>query len=307
MSPLDRIFKRSPTAAGLPPVSQLSVLGRSIAFRQVGTGAPIVFFSGGVASSYMWRGVFPHMEDLGRCIAVDRIGTGESARLSGDGPDPYRLDGQRLFMDSLMDGFGFSEPITLVVHGDVSMTVFDWARRHPQSVRALCHMESIVRPMIWPDLLDPARSFLKRARADDASEVFLESDFYLDHAFSEHVVHPLSSDAAKYVRRTFGKTPDARRAYLTGLTDIPIHSSPLKSATTVGAYSQWLQESSIPKLLIAGEPGYLLRDRTRVTAEKLPNQTVVSVIGTHLLPEDSPDGVGVFLSAWYRQQVASAM
>jgi haloalkane dehalogenase len=43
-----------------------------------GTGDPIVFLHGNPTSSYLWRNVIPHLESLGRCIAPDLIGMGES-------------------------------------------------------------------------------------------------------------------------------------------------------------------------------------------------------------------------------------
>lgn len=38
---------------------------------------------------YVWRNVIPHLEGLGRLIACDMIGMGNSDKLSPSGPDRY--------------------------------------------------------------------------------------------------------------------------------------------------------------------------------------------------------------------------
>jgi hypothetical protein len=52
------------------------VLGREMAYVEIGQGDPIVLLHGNPTSSYLWRNVLPHLEPLGRCIAPDLIGMG---------------------------------------------------------------------------------------------------------------------------------------------------------------------------------------------------------------------------------------
>ena len=62
------------------------VLGREMAYVEVGQGDPIVLLHGNPTSSYLWRNVLPHLEPLGRCIAPDLIGMGDSDKLPDSGP-----------------------------------------------------------------------------------------------------------------------------------------------------------------------------------------------------------------------------
>ena len=77
------------------------VLGRNMAYVESGEGDPIVFFHGNITSSYMWRNVIPHVEGLGRCIAIDNIGQGDSEKLPGV-PCTVLVDHQP-FTNALMD------------------------------------------------------------------------------------------------------------------------------------------------------------------------------------------------------------
>src|SRR5215468_1947512 len=66
------------------------VLGREMAYAQVGEGDPIVLLHGNPTSSYLWRNVLPYLQPLGRCIAPDLIGMGDSDKLPNTGPESYR-------------------------------------------------------------------------------------------------------------------------------------------------------------------------------------------------------------------------
>jgi haloalkane dehalogenase len=65
----------------------IEVEGHRIAYIDEGEGAPILFLHGNPTSSYLWRNVLPEVEGLGRLIAPDLIGMGDSDKL----PDPDAL------------------------------------------------------------------------------------------------------------------------------------------------------------------------------------------------------------------------
>lgn len=56
-------------------VEYAMVQGLRMAYRERGTGEPVVFLHGNPTSSYLWRAVMAHVEHLGRCLAPDLIGT----------------------------------------------------------------------------------------------------------------------------------------------------------------------------------------------------------------------------------------
>src|SRR5262245_50224078 len=68
---------------------RIPVLGRMMAVVEVGEGDPIVLLHGNPTSSYIWRNVIPHIQALGRCIAPDLVGMGDSDKLPDSGPGSY--------------------------------------------------------------------------------------------------------------------------------------------------------------------------------------------------------------------------
>ena len=62
----------------LPPEQFTQVNGRRLAHVELGQGEPIVLLHGNPTSSYLWRDVMPQLAGLGRVIAPDLIGHGDS-------------------------------------------------------------------------------------------------------------------------------------------------------------------------------------------------------------------------------------
>ena len=98
------------------PKKTAEVLGRKMAYVEVGEGDPIVFLHGNPTSSYLWRNVIPHLESQGRCIAPDLIGMGDSEKLDASGPDAYRFVDHREHLDGLLEAAGVDSDVTFVIH-----------------------------------------------------------------------------------------------------------------------------------------------------------------------------------------------
>lgn len=295
------VRRLSAARSGSPTVrpERTSVLGRRISYLEAGAGNPVVFLQGSFATSFLWRRVMQHLAPRARCIAVDLIGTGASERLVPSGDSSYRLTDQRLYFDGFMEVMGLDEHVTLVLHGTASLVGFDWAMRHAAATRGICHMESIVRPLTWSELPDDIAELLRIARSDAGEDFVMASDRYLDIALRREVLEPLPRPTVLEYRRGLDGEPEMRRALLTALREIPIDGSPAYASYVSRLSWDWLQRSPIPKLLVAGDPGYLLAGPTLESARSLPDQMVVTVPGSHLLPEQSPDGIGRFLAHWY--------
>ena len=71
------------------PKKHITVHGHKMAYVELGdpNGRPIIFQHGNPTSSYLWRNIMPHVQHLGRCIAIDLIGMGDSEKLPDSGPD----------------------------------------------------------------------------------------------------------------------------------------------------------------------------------------------------------------------------
>src|ERR1700716_3277884 len=117
-------------------------------YVDVGEGDPIVFLHGNPTSSYLWRNVIPHLAGMGRCLAPDLIGMGDSGR-APDGS--YRFVDHARYLDAWFAALDLCDDVTLVVHDWGSALGFAWANRNRAAVKGIAYMEAIVTPLQWDD------------------------------------------------------------------------------------------------------------------------------------------------------------
>lgn len=282
------------------PKQYREVLGARMAYVEVGSGDPIVFLHGNPTSSYLWRNVIPHCEGLGRCIAPDLIGMGDSAKLSPSGPDRYTFVEHRKYLDGLLDALGVHERVVLVIHDWGSALGFDWANRHREAMRGIAYMEGIVMPVTWADWPKAATAVFQGFRSPAGEQMVLEQNVFIEQVLPTSILRPLAAEEMAVYRRPFAEPGEGRRPTLTWPRQIPIEGEPQDVAKIVADYGAWLSTSPLPKLFINAEPGAILRGKPRDFCRSWPNQTETTVKGVHFIQEDSPDEIGTAVAEWVR-------
>jgi len=278
---------------------RVDVNGLSMAYVEVGDGDPIVLLHGNPTSSYLWRNIIPHLSGLGRCIAPDLIGMGDSDKLPASGPESYRFVEHREYVDGLFDALGLTDNVTLVVHDWGSGLGFDWANRHRDAVKGIAYMEAIVTPVSWDDWPEAARSIFQAMRSDAGETVVLEKNVFVERILPASTLNGISDDDMAVYRRPYLEPGESRRPTLTWPRQIPIEGEPGDVRDIVTSYGEWLATSAVPKLFINAEPGSILIGRQRELCRTWQNQVEVTVPGVHFLQEDSPDAIGAAIADWY--------
>ena len=276
---------------------RLQALGTEMAYVDTGSGDPIVFLHGNPTSSYLWRNVIPHLSGLGRCLAPDLIGMGESGKSS---TGSYRFVEHARHLDAWFEGLGLSQRVTLVVHDWGSALGFHWARRHPGAIKGIAYMEAIVRALAWEEWSSRARDLFRALRSPAGEEMILEKNVFIERILPGSVIRKLSDDEMAVYRRPYLEPGESRRPTLTWPREIPLDGEPADVVTIVEEYSRWLSQSPIPKLFINADPGAILTGAQREFCRKFPNQREVTVKGIHFIQEDSPHEIDAALAEWYR-------
>jgi haloalkane dehalogenase len=267
------------------------------------SGRTILLLHGNPTSSFLWRNVIPHLEGLGRCVAPDLIGMGDSDKLPDPGPHRYTFHEHRRFLDALLLGLGLTAAgrIVLVVHDWGSALGFDWACRHPNAVEGIAYMESIVAPVTWDDWPEEAKGIFQAFRSPKGEELILERNYFVEKILPLSVLNPLPDDVMACYRRPFEQPGEDRRPTLTWPRQIPIEGEPPEVVADVEAYGRWLAgEDSPPKLFVNAEPGSILVGKQREFCRSWPNQTEVTVPGLHFVQEDSADAIGEAVAEFIR-------
>jgi len=280
------------------PKRRAKVLGLEMAYVEVGTGDPIVLQHGNPTSSYLWRNVIPHLAGLGRCIAPDLIGMGDSAKLPESGPDRYTFAEHARYFEALLEELGVRENVTLVIHDWGSAIGFDWARGHPGAVRGIAYMEAIVRPLSWSEWPEAARRVFQGFRSPLGEAMVLEQNVFVERVLPGSVLRKLGDAEMEVYRRPFRDAGEDRRPTLTWPRQIPLDGEPAEVVEVVQRYADWLSRSEVPKLFVDADPGAILIGAQREFCRSWPNQSEVRVRGNHFLQEDSPAEIGRAIADW---------
>jgi len=281
------------------PKKTIEVLGKTMSYVEMGEGDPIIFQHGNPVSSYLWRNIMPHVQPLGRCIALDLIGMGDSDKLDNSGPERYTFAEHYTFFSAALEALGVNENITLVIHDWGSALGFHWANQHRDAVKGICYMEAIVCPVAsWDDWPAAARGVFQGFRSPAGEKMALDNNVFVERVLPGSVLRELSEAEMAVYRRPFAEPGEGRRPTLTWPRQIPIAGEPAGVVQIAEAYAQWLGHSDIKKLFINAQPGAILTGAQRERCRTWPNQTEVTVAGSHFIQEDSPDEIGAAIVAW---------
>jgi haloalkane dehalogenase len=282
---------------------QVKVLGRQMAYIEAGSGRPIVFLHGNPTSSYLWRNIIPHVEGLGRCIAPDLIGMGDSDKIpasSEDGRDGrYRFVEHRRYLDAFLEAVSANEDVVLVIHDWGSALGFDWARRHPGKVQGIAYMEAFLQPLEYSDMGFVGGLGFRAMRSGLGEWLILKRNTFVERILPSSVLRGLTEpEMAKY-REPYLEPGESRRATLTWPREVPFGGEPADTHEVIAAIAAWLPTTAeLPKLWFDVSQGVLVNGSRREFAQSLPNQQTVAVEGRHFVQEDAPDVIGRALAEW---------
>jgi haloalkane dehalogenase len=278
-----------------------SIKGKSIAYIDVGDGAPIVLLHGNPTSSYLWRNVVPHLEGIGRVIVPDLIGHGDSEKLpDSEGPERYSFEITYEYLAGLLEELNITEDVTLVIHDWGSALGFHWAKHHPEAVKGIAYMEAIVCPVTWDDWPESARGIFKGFRSNKGEDLVLQRNMFVEAVLPSSVIRQMGEEEMNQYRKTFTRVAD-RQPTLNWPRQIPIDGEPPHMVDLVTSYGEWMASNQeLPKLFINADPGSILTGKVRKFCRTWPNQKEVTVAGTHFIQEDSPAEIGIAVAEWLK-------
>ena len=277
---------------------KILVNGSQMHYLESGQGDPILFLHGIPTSSYLWRNIIPALSPFARCIAPDLIGMGKS-----DKPDiEYRVFDHIAYIDAFIDALNLKN-ITLVLHAWGSLIGFDYARRHENNVKAIAFYESHLRPVTnWNRLSLPMQQFAISLNRPGASyRAIVKQNYLIEKLLPRTVVRKLTDEEMENYRAPF-PTPESRKPLWQYVNDLPIGKGPDDVVALVRNYSEWLQKTKIPKLMLYAIPGFITQmESVSWAREHLPNLVLAALDDAmHLAQESIPEQFSEALVKWYR-------
>jgi haloalkane dehalogenase len=283
----------------VPPVRHQSVLGTTMAYREIGDrAAPVaLFLHGNPASSYIWRNIMPHVAPVAHCIAPDLIGFGASGK-----PDiAYRFFDHVRYLDAFIETLGVTSAY-LVAQDWGAALAYHLAARRPDFVRGLAFMEFVRPASSFEDFhqMPAAREAFRKFRTKGEGETMvLQDNAFIERVLLGSVARKLT-DAEMAAYRAPFPTPESRRPMLALPRDLPIEGEPADVHQALASALAALAASLYPKLLFVGDPGTLVSPAyAKAFAAGLQSVAVVRLGGgRHNLQEDHPEAIGRTVAGW---------
>ena len=266
-----------------------------MAFIDEGSGDTFLFLHGNPTSSFLWRNIAPHVEDIGRIVIPDLIGMGDSDKLEGVDNPGYKYHGQYSYLTALMDELDLGDNIHLIIHDWGSAMGFQFARENQDRIKSITYMEAIVMPLTWDQWPDPATKIFGLFRSEAGEELVLEKNFFVERILlADSSTGYTEEEKSEYIRPFINPGED-RRPTLTWPRQIPLDGEPSEVVEEVRLNAEFHKESDIPKLFINADPGSILIGDQREFARSWKNQTEITVSGNHFIQEDSSEEIGTAL------------
>jgi haloalkane dehalogenase len=249
----------------------------------------------------LWRNIIPHLEPCGRCIAPDLIGFGRS-----DKPDiDYHWFDHVRYLEAFIEQMGLRN-IILVLHDQGSGLGFHYAMRHQSNIKGIAFFEAILRPYPWdhfstPEFRELFRRFRTGGVGGEGWQMIVEQNLFIEQLLPQAAGRPLTEREMSFYREPF-LNPKSRIPIWRFPRETPIGGEPQDVWHAVSTYSERLQRSNLPKLLLYAKPGALVTEEHFEWAKQnIKNlQTVYLGAGSHFLQESSPHRIGTEVAAWIK-------
>jgi len=275
----------------------IDVKGSKIHYIDEGSGDPILFIHGNPTSSYLWRNVIPHLQDSGRCIALDLIGMGKS-----DKPDiNYGFIDSYEYLVGLIEALDLKN-ITLVIHDWGSGLGFNYAYEHQENIKGIAFMEAMFKTFEWSQFPMDLKIAMKMMRAPVLGWLMVNvGNMFIKKMLPDLIVRKLSKKEKEIYAAPY-TTIASRNPLAAWPKDVPIAGSPEFVYKKISTYVKWLTTTEIPKLCLYVEPGIAIKkEDAEWIKENMSNiQMVFLGEGLHFIQEDYPHEIGTEIAKWYK-------
>ncbi|HEX8068066.1 MAG TPA: alpha/beta fold hydrolase [Thermoleophilaceae bacterium] len=259
-----------------------------LAYRELGSGPPVLLVHGWPTSSYLWRDVMPPIARSNRVVAIDLPGFGASDKPPGA---HYGFELFSSAIDGLLAQLGIDE-VALAGHDIGGPIALHWTLENPGRATRL----ALLNTLVYPEFSDAVLEFVRACTTPDLREQLtspqgLEAAMRLGLADESR----LTEEAIAAVQEPF-RTDEARRS----LADAGVGLEVERFAEL----ARRLPSLELPLRVVYGERDRILPDVAETmgrVARDVPHAVVTALPDCgHFLQEEAPAEVGELLAEFFR-------
>jgi pimeloyl-ACP methyl ester carboxylesterase len=261
----------------------------ALAYRELGSGPPVLLLHGWPTSSFLWREVMRPIARSNRVVALDLPGFGGSDKPAGA---HYGFGLFEQAIDGFLAELGIDE-VRLAGHDIGGPIAVRWALGRPERVTKL----ALLNTVLYPEFSDAVMEFVKAASTpglreqltspeglEAAMRLGLADDAHLTEEVLAGVREPFESEASRrsLADAGIGLEPDGFVEIAAGLPSLPV-----------------------PIRVVYGEQDRILPDIADTVArlqKDVPQAEVTALRGCgHFLHEEAPAEVGELLASFFAE------
>lgn len=280
------------------PRRNVNVIGHNLSVAVAGNGPVVVLIHGNATYSYTWRNIIPYLAHRHRCFAPDLPGMGQSDVVLPSGPSSYSFEEQSTYIEAFVQLVAPNQRVVLVGHELGATMAIQYARKNPGNVAGIALVEGVFR--VTNDTLFEAgtRSMLTDIRGENGEYLVLGQNALIEQYLPRLILRALSPDEMEQFRIPYERPGESRRAMLSMIRQLPLQSLPGPIGELCEQTRLWCAQSRIPKLVVGGNPGFLVPNAVLGTTARWAATTTAAIRGSHFLTEDSPARLTSVLLDW---------
>lgn len=255
-----------------------------------------LFLHGNPTSNYLWRNIIPYVDGKGRAIAPDLIGMGKSEK-----PNiKYTFADHIKYLDEFIRQME-ADSIILVLHDWGSALGFHYAYRNQNKIKGIVFMEAVTEPITKENASFVQKMIFKNIRDEEKGhKMIVENNFFIENiVYKSGTKRKLTEEEKAYYGAPF-KTEESRKLMHVFAQEIPFEGPAHHNYQIIHTYSEWLKETTIPKLMLYASPGMVVTKKhvKRIKNEMKNLKAVYVGKGTHYIQEDAPHEIGKAIENW---------
>lgn len=283
------------------PERKVKVLQSEISYTDVGQGPVFILFHGNPTSKYIWRQIIPQLATMGRVISFDLLGMGQSGTVDSK----IGFKEQYQYAEAFIEQLGLND-VTLVLHDWGGALGLHWAKLHSKQVKAVVLMETLTNPRIGikDSGLLPWLLFHTLRIPKLGDWLIVKKNIFLKVLLQLGTLNRLPKNVRQNYEAPFA-TMEKRKCMYSWVSEIPYKNHHPENALILKENLEWLEGSSVPKLLFHVRPGFAIPEQfvKRLKARVPHLQTRYLGKGLHFVQEDYPVEIGQGILEWFSQSV----